>query len=136
MGIGLMRGRERPQREVLAQVQGGRSRMASAARVPAVNQRQANTVQDKGAMAVPQAARPSSTRIGDLKCDSVLLPIRSDDPDFGLILAAEALAERHGIGVSPKTLRKGMIADGLWQSRAHRPGLRRKALRVDPDRRL
>lgn len=44
MGIGLMRGRERPQREVLAQVQGGRWRTASAARVLDLNQRQANTV--------------------------------------------------------------------------------------------
>ncbi|ETS32239.1 transposase [Photorhabdus temperata] len=34
--------------------------------------------------------------------------------DFGLTLAAEKLKERHNVIVSVETLRKWMIADGLW----------------------
>ncbi len=77
--------------------------------------------------------RLSNNRISDLKRDYVLSLIRQDYPDFGPTLAAEKLTERHGIRVSSETLRKWMIADGIWQSRAqrrrvHQPRFRREAL--------
>ena len=69
----------------------------------------------------------------ELKRDYILALIRRDYPDFGPTLAAEKLAERHGIRVSSESLRQWMLAAGLWQSRAqkrhvHQPRLRREAL--------
>jgi hypothetical protein len=58
--------------------------------------------------------------------------VRGRYPDFGPKLAAEMLAEKHGLRVSRETLR-GWIADaGLWLSRSqrrrfHQPRLRREA---------
>ena len=124
--------------EVLAQVLDGSLRTATAAHVLGLSQRQvqrlARKVRDDGAMAVRHKlrGRPSNNRISDLKRDYILSLIRSDYPDFGPTLAAETLAERHGVRVSSETLRKWMIADGVWQSRAprrrvHQPRLRREA---------
>jgi hypothetical protein len=59
--------------------------------------------------------------------------VRDRYADFGPILAAEKLAERHGLTVSRETLRKWMQDAGLWLSRRqrrtfHQPRLRRSAL--------
>jgi len=58
--------------------------------------------------------------------------VRQNFRDFGPTLAAEALLERHGVEVSRETLRKWMVADGLWLSRKqrrsfHQPRLRRES---------
>jgi hypothetical protein len=42
--------------------------------------------------------------------------------DFRPTLACEKLAEVHGVVVSVETLRKWMIADGMWLPRAGRRG--------------
>lgn len=52
--------------------------------------------------------------------------------DFGPTLATEALAERHAIHVGRETLRRWMVADGMWLSRRqrktfHQPRLRRES---------
>jgi hypothetical protein len=49
--------------------------------------------------------------------------VREHYADFGPTLAAEKLAERHGLHVGRETLRKWMIEAGLWQGRKqrHRP---------------
>lgn len=57
--------------------------------------------------------------------------VREHYADFGPTLAAEKLAERDGVKSSRETLRKWMVADGLWLSRSqrrvfHRPRLRRE----------
>jgi hypothetical protein len=39
---------------------------------------------------------------------------REEYPDFGPTLAAEKLAERDGIVVDHETLRRWLIAEGLW----------------------
>lgn len=44
----------------------------------------------------------------------VLSLLHENYSDFGPTLAAEKLRERHDIIVSTETLRKWMIADGLW----------------------
>ncbi len=98
-------------------------------------QRLIRGVRADGAMALRHKlrCRPSNNRIGDLKRDYILSLIRIDYSDLGPTLAAETLAERHGIRVSSETLRKWMIADGIWQSRSqrrrvHQPRMRREAL--------
>lgn len=88
---------------------------------------------DEGAGAIRHGlrGRPSNNRIGAGLRDYALCLIRESYADFGPTLASEKLAERHGIQVSAETLRKWMIADGLWKSRAqrrtiHPPRLRRE----------
>jgi transposase-like protein len=46
--------------------------------------------------------------------------VRSHYADFGPTLAAEKLAERHGINVSREWLRLAMIRAGIWQDRLDR----------------
>ena len=139
MGLVLMSERDLQRIEVLAQVLDGSLRTATAARLLDLGQRQVQRlvrqVRDGGALAVRHKlrGRPSNNRISDLKRDYILSLIRSDYPDFGPTLAAEKLAERHGIRVSSESLRQWMLAAGLWRSRSqrhrvHQPRLRREAL--------
>ena len=58
--------------------------------------------------------------------------VRSKYADFGPTLAAEVLFEKHGVKVGRETLRRWLIADGLWLSRKqrrtfHQPRLRRES---------
>lgn len=46
--------------------------------------------------------------------------VRSLYADFGPTLAQEKLAELHGLKLSVETLRKWMVADGLWSTRRER----------------
>lgn len=75
--------------------------------------------------------RPSNNRIDCSVRDYALAIVRETYADFGPRLAAEKLADRHGLTVSSETLRKWMIDDGLWKNRAqrrnfHPPRLRRE----------
>lgn len=59
--------------------------------------------------------------------------VKESYPDFGPTLAAEMLSDQHGFKVSRETLRKWMIADGIWLPRKerrkfHQPRLRRECL--------
>jgi Homeodomain-like domain len=125
--------------EVLAEVAGERRTVASAAAVLALSARQvhrllkAYRVGGGGAIAHKARGRPSNNRIQDDVRDRALALVRSTYADFGPTLAAETLAERHGLEVSRETLRKWMIGAGLWLSREqrrrfHQPRLRREAL--------
>ncbi len=58
--------------------------------------------------------------------------VRTEYADFGPTLAAEVLLEKHGIQVGRETLRRWLVADGLWLSRKqrrtfHQPRLRRES---------
>jgi len=58
--------------------------------------------------------------------------VKTHYADFGPTLATEALAERHAIRVGRETLRRWMMADGMWLSRKqrktfHQPRLRRES---------
>lgn len=139
MGLVVMSEQELQRIEVLAQVLDGSLRTATAASLLGLGPRQVQRllckVRNEGAMAVRHGlrGRPSNNRTSDLKRDYILSLVRSDYPDFGPTLAAEKLAERHGIRVSSESLRQWVIAAGLWQSRAqrrrvHQPRLRRERL--------
>ena len=60
--------------------------------------------------------------------------VRQSYADFGPPLAAEKLAERHGLRISKETLRKWMLEDDLWLDRrrrlkrAHQPRYRRDCI--------
>lgn len=66
--------------------------------------------------------RPSNRAFkGDLRAN-ILALVREHYLDFGPTLATEYLTERHQITISHETLRKWMIAAGLWKDRdARRP---------------
>ena len=139
MGWVVMSERELARVEALSRVTDGSMTLASAAAVMGVSQRQAQRLlrrfRTEGAAAVRHRARgrPSNNRIRDGVRDCALTLVRESYADFGPTLAAEKLAERHGIEVSRETLRGWMTADGLWLPRAqrrrlHRPKLRRERL--------
>ena len=72
------------------------------------------------ALASGKRGKPANNKI----CDEIKLKacalIRERYSDFGPTLAAEYLDEIHDIHVSRETLRKWMIDDGIWTSRAAR----------------
>ena len=75
--------------------------------------------------------RPSNRKTAAAVRAAALWIVRRNYADFGPTLAAEKLAGEHGFSFSSETLRKWMIADGLWldrkqrQKRIHQPRSRR-----------
>ena len=124
--------------EVLTEVLAGSRTTESAAGVLGVSLRQAQRLLARyrdgggGALIHKSRGRPASNKLGSGVQEYVLELVRQNFRDFGPTLAAEALLERHGVEVSRETLRKWMVADGLWLSRKqrrtfHQPRLRREA---------
>ena len=77
--------------------------------------------------------RPSNRRTAAAVRTAVLWVVRHNYADFGPTLAAEKLAAEHGFSFSTETLRKWMIADGLWRDRkqrkqVHQPRPRRECV--------
>jgi hypothetical protein len=78
--------------------------------------------------------RPSNRRKPEALRTKVLAIIRERYWDFGPTLAAEKLGELHGIALGRETVRKWMIADGLWLDRkqrlkrVHQPRYRRECV--------
>ncbi len=78
--------------------------------------------------------RPSNRRTAAAVRAAALWIVRHNYADFGPTLAAEKLAAERGFAVSSETLRKWMIADGLWldrkqrQKRVHQPRPRRECV--------
>ena len=60
---------------------------------------------------------PSNRRTAAAMRAVALWIVRQNYADFGPTLAAEKLAAEHGFLFSSETLRKWMIADGLWRDR-------------------
>ncbi|MEZ5768123.1 MAG: ISNCY family transposase [Paracoccaceae bacterium] len=136
MGWVMMSERELNRVEVLAQVADGLLTVETAANMLGLSRRQVfrllKRYRTSGAAAIRHKARgrPPNNRIHRAKHDYALALIKESYADFGPTLAAEMLADHHGVTVSRETLRKWMIEDGLWLSRAqrrrfHQPRLRR-----------
>jgi predicted ArsR family transcriptional regulator len=115
--------------------------IVSAAHVLALSPRQVRRLlerlQTDGAAAIRHKARgrPSNNRISGGVRDYAVAIVRERYADFGPTLAAEKLAERHGLAVSRETLRRWMAEAGLWLSRKqrrtfHQPRLRRPIRRA------
>jgi transposase len=64
--------------------------------------------------------RPSNRKTAAAVRTAALGIVRQNYADFGPALAAEKLAAEHGFSFSSETLRKWMIADGLWLDRKQR----------------
>ena len=78
--------------------------------------------------------RPSNRKTAAAVCRAALWIVRQNYADFGPTLAAEKLAAEHGFSFSSETVRKWMIADGLWcdrrqrHKRLHQPQPRRECV--------
>ena len=137
MGWVVMSERELKRVEVLAQIDDGRLTVEAGAHVLAMSKRQVFRLLKKyrvdGASSIRHKARGRSpnNQIHAAKRDYVLGLIEEKYTDFGPTLAAEMLAEHHGFIVSSETLRKWMVAAGLWlprkqRRRFHQPRNRRE----------
>jgi transposase len=123
--------------EVLSQESQGRMTAVTAANVLGLSRRQVHrllkTFQADGPAAIRHKARgrASNNRIDPAVRDFAVTLVRETYIDFGPTLAAEMLAEHHGLKVSRETVRKWMQDAGIWLSRRqrrtfHQPRLRRE----------
>jgi transposase len=117
--------RERDRLRVLHSVLEGQRTQAEAARLlrltPRHVRRLLQRLQQGGDAALVHGLRgqPSNHRKEAQLRRRVLQLYRKDYPDFGPTFAAEKLAER-GLEVSPDTLRRWLLAEGLWQPQRRR----------------
>jgi hypothetical protein len=131
--------RELQRIQVLGEVASRKRTVASASVVLALSTRQVRRLlrgfRSAGAASLAHRGRgrPSNNKIAAEIRDRALGLVRASYADFGPMLAAEMLAEHHGLKVSRETLRGWMIDAGLWLShrqrrRFHQPRRRREAL--------
>ncbi|HZY88878.1 MAG TPA: ISNCY family transposase [Gemmataceae bacterium] len=117
--------RERDRLRVLHSVLEGQRTQVEAARLlrltPRHVRRLLQRLQHRGDAALVHGLRgqPSNRRKDAKLRRRVLQLYRKDFPDFGPTFAAEKLAER-GLEVSPDTLRRWLLAEGLWQPQRRR----------------
>ncbi|MBV8084670.1 MAG: ISNCY family transposase, partial [Chloroflexi bacterium] len=116
---------ERDLLKVMAPVLHGERTQAEAARLASLSVRQIRPLQRKleqggdGTLVHGLRGRPSNRRLDVALRQQVLDTYRQRFADFGPTFACEKLAEL-GLRVSPDTLRRWLIADGLWQRRRRR----------------
>ena len=112
MALVLMSKRELGRIEVLARLNEGRIDASSAALLMGVSERQSYRLlqrfRDGGAAGIANRLRGqrSNHRMCQELKDQALALIEGSYADFGPTLAAENLAERHGVKVSRETLRR------------------------------
>ena len=116
---------ERDRLRVLHSVLDGERTQVEAARLLRLTPRQVRRLQQRlqqgGDAALVHGLRgqPSNHRMDAKLRSRVLRVYRKDYPDFGPTFAAEKLADR-GLEVSPDTLRRWLLAEGLWQIQRRR----------------
>ena len=126
--------RERDVLKVLHSVQSGKRTQAEASRLLGLCVRQVRRLQRKldarGDAALVHGLRgqPSNHRCDPTFRRAVVAAYRRRYADFGPTLASEKLAEE-GLHVGPQTLRRWLIAEGLWQRRRRRDPHRSRRLR-------
>ncbi|MGH2399941.1 MAG: ISNCY family transposase [bacterium] len=123
---------------VLARVAAGTLKLGSAAALMEVSYRQAKRLyrryRAEGAKGLKHggAGRPSNRALETKRRDRVLALIREKysgtvEERFGPTLAAEHLASEDGVSVDHETLRRWMVAAGLWsRARKRSPHRRRR----------
>jgi Helix-turn-helix domain len=84
------------------------------------------------ALASKKRGKPSNRSYAAVVRTEALALIKTNYADFGPTLAAEKLAERHGLHLGVETVRRWMLADGIWRDRrqrlkpVHQPRYRRE----------
>lgn len=126
MGWMTMSERELQRIEVLAQVDDGKLSVEVASGMLALTRRQVfrllKRYRTDGAASIRHKAcgRAPNNKIHAAKRDHALALVRESYADFGPTLAAEMLAERHGLTVSRETLPTWMSDTRLWLPKAQR----------------
>jgi hypothetical protein len=126
MTVIQMSDRELTRLRVMIDLTDGRLTAEAAATLMSIGRRQLFRLRRAFASDGPSAlisrkrGRPSNRKRGETFQRTVLTLVREHYPDFGPTLAAEKLAERHGLHVGVETLRQWMMADGQWIDRRHR----------------
>jgi transposase len=140
MAVITMSHKELGRLEALLDLSEGRITAARAARLIGVSERQVfrllRAYRARGAegLVSRRRGRPSNRRYHDEIREAALSTIRERYPDFGPTLAAEKLAARHGLKLGRETVRRWMMAAGLWVPRkergprVHQPRHRRDGL--------
>ena len=121
-------GMSQRERDVLRVMQGvidGARTQAEAARLVKRSVRQVRRLQRRleaegdGALVHGLRGRPSNRRTDPVQRDRVLRAYRRSYPDFGPTLASEKLGA-DGLAVEAETLRRWLLAEGLWERKRHR----------------
>jgi transposase len=121
-----MSGNELQRIEVLAEVLSGRRTEVSAAAILGVSTRQTHGLiaayRSGGSANVIHKGwgRASNNKLLEGIREYAVELVRSKYADFGPSLAAEMLLSKHDVKISRETLRKWMMAEGLWRSRKQR----------------
>jgi hypothetical protein len=138
--VRLMSDGELSRLEVLRDVDQRRLTSAAAAQLLGLERRQvfrllkAYRAVGPSGLISKRRGRPSNRRKPEALRSKTLGIIRERYWDFGPTLAAEKLSELHGIVLGRETVRKWMIADGLWLNRkqrlkrVHQPRSRRECV--------
>lgn len=117
--------RERDVLKVMQPVLDGQRTQTEAARLLKRSVRQVRRIQRKleahgdGSLVHGLRAKPSNHQHDPTLRRRVLKAYRSRYPDFGPTLAREKLADE-GLHVGVETLRRWLLAEGLWERRRHR----------------
>jgi len=112
--------------QVMGMVVEGKRSIAEAAEVMGVSYRQAKRIlrryREEGGPGLVHrnVGRPSGRRIDEALRRAVLRAYEESYSDFGPTLATEKLAERDGLVVDHETLRRWLIAEGIWKARRQR----------------
>jgi hypothetical protein len=126
MALITMSRKELGRLEALLDLNEGRIMAAQAARLIGVSTRQVfrllKTYRTRGAegLVSRRRGRPSNRRYPDVVREAALAAIRARYADFGPTLAAEKLAEIHDLRLGRETIRRWMVAAGLWVPRKER----------------
>ena len=113
--------------EVIREVVAGRLKQREGAERLRIGVRQVKRLvrrlREEGAkgMRSRRQGRRAPNAIGPEVRGEMMAFLRERYEDFGPTLAHEKLSEVHGYGVSVETVRKWMMADGLWRGRKRSP---------------
>ena len=111
---------------VLRDVEAGRITAREAAqlmrvtRAPGISAVEGLSGARAGGAFLEERGKPSNRAYPAVVRTEALALIKANYADFGPTLAAEKLAERHGLHLGVETVRRWMLADGLWQDRRQR----------------
>lgn len=125
MGVVALSAGERRRLELLSRVKEGGLKLVEAARLVGLSYRQMKRIwkryQKDGDVGLAHRRRgqPSNRRKDEELRQEVLARVRERYPDFGPTLASEELA-KETLVVDHETLRRWMLAEGLWQKRRKR----------------
>jgi len=126
--------------QILIGLADGRTRVDDAAALMGMGRRQVYRLLDAfrahgaDALVSKRRGKPSNRAHGAVFRQTCLAIVRERYEDFGPTLAAEKLAEIHGLPVGVETLRQWMVQDGIWIrrrdriARVHQPRHRRDCL--------